>query len=89
MITIGNNTKIKNSIIGSNKKREKELEKENNNLKEDFKRHIDRINELTNRIDKAIEYIEYYLEEDIINCGNIYHSVYTELLDILKGSDKE
>ncbi len=28
--------------------------KENKNLKEDFKRHIDRINELTNRMDKAI-----------------------------------
>ena len=46
-------------------------------------------NELQERIDKAIEYIEHYLEEDRINCGNIYHSVYDELLDILKGSDKE
>lgn len=39
------------------------------------------------RCQLAIEYIEQYLEEDRINCGNIYHSVYDELLDILKGSD--
>ena len=43
--------------------------------------------DLMDTIDKAIEYIEHYLEEDRINCGNIYHSVYDELLDILKGND--
>ena len=31
------------------------LQKENNNLKEDFKRHIDRINELTERSDNLQE----------------------------------
>ena len=60
------------------------LNKENNNLKEDFKRHIDRINELTNRIDKAIDYIMtnhclHLLDKSIINSK--------ELIDILKGSD--
>lgn len=77
-----------------------ELEKQNKNLKEDFKRHIDRINELTNRIDKVIEYIENelpYLEmvdyeyEDMN--GDIKYVMKEwegkELLDILKGSDKE
>ena len=70
----------------------KRLYEKNKYLEEDFKRHIDRINELTNRIDKAIEYIEknqntdlsvdcYYKLKDIIE--------FDELLDILKGSDKE
>ena len=43
-IVIGSNTKIKNSIIGRDKRKEKELEKE-----------IERLN---NIINKAIEYIE-------------------------------
>ena len=34
------------------------LQEINNNLKEDFKRHIDRINELKQRIEKTVEYIE-------------------------------
>ena len=59
-----------------------ELEKQNKNLKEDFKRHIDRINELTNRINKAIEYID---RRDI-DWGSEQHD---KLVNILKGSDKE
>lgn len=47
-------------------------------------RELDKLEDV---IYKAIEYIEHYLEEDKINCGNIYHSVYDELLDILKGSN--
>lgn len=63
-----------------------DLYEENKTLKEDFKRHIDRINELTNRIDKAIEYIKQY--------GNLYclkhkqfkdYKQYEVLLNILKG----
>ena len=66
------------------------LEKENNNLKEDFKRHIDRINELTNRIDKAIEYIEQKCIDDefYINLTRKEKEI-IKVLDILKGSDKE
>lgn len=59
----------------------KDLEKKNKNLEEDFKRHIDRINELTNRIDKAIDYLKsdnYWLSQVKAN---------DDLLDILKGSD--
>jgi hypothetical protein len=65
------------------------LQEINNNLKEDFKRHIDRINELTNRIEKAVEYIKQY--------GNLYclkhqqfkkYYQYEELLNILNGSDE-
>lgn len=54
--------------------------------KEDFKRHIDRINELTNRIDKAIEKLED-LQNEIFDGtrGNMVRNI----LDILKGSDKE
>lgn len=37
---------------------EEELKKRIENLIEDFKRHIGRINELQDRIDKAIEYIK-------------------------------
>ena len=71
------------------------LEEQNKNLKEDYKRHIDRINELTNRIDKAIEYIKSKEEEEHINdydehYMDDYLDDYDEhLLDILKGSDKE
>lgn len=63
---------------------------ENKNLKEDFKRHIDRINELTNRIDKAIEYIENhtYDKSDVFVFKGFYPDFYIEkVLDILKGSD--
>ena len=70
------------------------IEKENKNLKEDFKRHIDRINELTNRIDKAIEYIEDNVSVYAFNNKRLPHwemndDEIKELLDILKGSDKE
>ena len=48
------------------------LQEENNNLKEDFKRHIDRINELTERSDnlqeenrKFKEYAKNYLKSKI------------------------
>ena len=54
----------------------KKLQEENNNLKKDFKRHIDRINELTERNEKAIEY----------NNKNIHSQT---LNNILQGSDKD
>lgn len=65
------------------------LNKENKNLKEDFKRHIDRINELTNRIDKAIEYIEQKKLQPRLRTANVYSLQERQLLDILKGSDIE
>lgn len=65
------------------------LEKENKNLKEDFKRHIDRINELTNRIDKAIKYIEDLETPSETLIYDIIEYEKNDLLDILKGSDKE
>ena len=75
--------------LNATKKYILELEKQNNNLKEDFKRHVDRINELTNRIDKAKEYIGHYnLEGVMLNCQYWYDCL-IDLLDILKGSDKE
>lgn len=57
---------------------------ENKYLKEDYKRHIDRINELTNRIDKAIELLERYNDRE-----NNYYVPVMETIDILKGSDKK
>ena len=62
------------------------IDEENKYLKEDFKRHIDRINELTNRIDKAIERLEE-LQNEIFDetRGNMVRNI----IDILKGSDKE
>lgn len=78
--------------LENTKKYIKFLEDENKNLKEDFKRHIDRINELTTRIDKAIEYIEKninkQLDEDyLMNRTNLAQSNKT-LLDILRGNDE-
>ena len=75
------------------KEYEDEIERywqENNNLKEDFKRHIDRINELTNRIDKAIEYIEDNVSVYAFNNKRLPHwemndDEINKLLDILKG----
>ena len=60
------------------------LNKKNKNLKEDYKRHIDRINELTNRIDKAIEFLENNGEEI---CYSYYQSreLLDKLLNILNG----
>lgn len=66
------------------------LQEINNNLKEDFKRHINRINELTNRIEKAVEYIkemdtqlEVYGDYDILNDNK------NDLLNILNGRSDE
>lgn len=57
---------------------------ENKYLKEDYKRHIDRINELTNRIDKAIRILN--------SAKNHYNNDKTNwaierTLRVLKGSD--
>ena len=76
-ILIGSNTKIKNSIIGRDKKREKELEQEITRLN-------NIINELTNRINKAIEYIEKRTKETDFDNDKLI-----DILDILKGTDKE
>lgn len=42
-------------------------------------------NELEERINKAIEYIEEAYKEDEINVGNIYHEAYRDIEKILKG----
>ena len=70
-------------LIELNKEKDKtikELQKRNKNLIDDFKRHIDRIYELTERIDKAIEYLkqEAFLDYEQIN----------ELLEILGGEEQ-
>ena len=64
------------------------IEKDNKNLKEDFKRHIDRINELTNRIDKAIEIIDL-IKPELWNISNAMTYKLIDIKNILKGSDKE
>ena len=50
---------------------------------------LSEVSDLEDRIDKAIEYIgdyENYCDENECDCTPLY---FKELLDILKGSDKE
>ena len=57
-----------------------------------IKDYKDEIERLTNRIDKAIEYIENhtYDRSDVFVFKGFYPDFYIEkVLDILKGSDKE
>ena len=61
-----------------------ELEKRNKNLKEDFKRHVDRIGELQERIDKAIKKLSSAVNHFKTQREN---NVITFTLRILKGSD--
>lgn len=74
---------------------EKYLRKENQELYEELQilkecsdLANDLANEYSNRIDKAIEYIEYALDEEKVTPSK-YHDWRLDLLDILKGSDKE
>ena len=62
------------------------LQERNNNLKEDFKRHIDRINELTERNEKARNYIMLNYYEDLYD--DSLTAFEDKLLNILQGSDK-
>lgn len=80
---------LKNHIQDQDKRIERFYE-ENKYLKEDYKRHIDRINELTNRIDKAIEKLKehkYDLDYEPWSIYRIKGSILFDLVNILKGSD--
>lgn len=83
-LLVKDDEKYQETIIKQSKEIER-LNKENKNLKEDFKRHIDRINELTNIIDKAIEYVENVK----VHKSSTTIKLKKELLNILKGIDKE
>lgn len=66
------------------------LYEENKYLKEDYKKHIDRINELTNRIDKAIEKLKEHKQDLDYEPWSVYQiegSILFDLVNILKGSD--
>lgn len=64
----------------------KELEEQLTMLVKDDEEYQETIIKLSKRIDKAIEYIEKYHFIDDIRVMDIKE--YKELLDILKGSDK-
>lgn len=92
MITIGSNTKIKNSIIGSNQKEIERLRKELKLAEENeeywhnaFSDLEDEYAGLKDRINRAIGYLETGKTFDNREIGAVVNYLQECLLNILKG----